>query len=153
MQMYAVEDVLFASNYLTEFDPEAIEKLLEYLTPEKIKIMVISKKYQGKTDRIEKWYGTEYKMLCLTKKTLENLNKCSLNEAFKLPEKNIFIPSNLAVINHAESDPSEFPRLIHSTQLTKLWYKEDSKFLLPKVYLKFEIRCLLFIYKLELEFV
>jgi insulysin len=143
MQLYEIEDVLFASKYLTDFNPEAIETLLEYLTPEKIKIMAISKKYQGKTDRIEKWYGTEYKMRCLERKTLEKLKNCGLNEAFKLPEKNPFIPSDLSLMKHAESDLSELPRLIHSTHLAKLWYKEDSKFLLPKVYLKFAIRFIL----------
>ena len=32
------------------------------------------------------------------------------------------------------------PRVIHSSPLSRLWYKEDTKFLLPKAVLKFELR-------------
>lgn len=140
MQVYAIEDVLSAGYYLTKFDPEAIQQIFEYLTPEKMKIAVISKKYEGKTDQTEKWYGTEYKMEALNEEILESLKTCGRNDAFKLPSKNSFIPSNLSLINHKSTDLPKFPRLIQSTPLTRLWYKEDTKFLLPKAYLRFEIR-------------
>ena len=140
MQVYAIEDVLSAGYYLTKFDPEAIQQIFEYLTPEKMKIAVISKKYEGKTDQTEKWYGTEYKMEALNEEILESLKTCGRNDAFKLPSKNSFIPSNLSLINHKSTDLPKFPRLIQSTPLTRLWYKEDTKFILPKAYLRFEIR-------------
>jgi len=127
MQFYAIEDVLSADFYQTKFDPEAIENILEHLTPEKMKVKVISKKYQA-----------EYKKMTLRKKTLESLNECGLNEAFKLPEKNPFIPSDLTLVEHEKI--SKFPRLVHLTTLSRLWYKEDSRFNLPKAYIKFEIR-------------
>ena len=111
-----------------------------------MKIAVISKKYQGKTDQVEKWYGTEYKMETLNKETLENLKTCGQSNAFKLPEQNSFIPSNLTLIDHKSADLLMFPRLIHSTPLARLWYKEDSKFLLPKAYIRFEIRFLKFLF-------
>ncbi len=138
MQFYAIEDILSADFYQTKFDPEAIENILEHLTPEKMKVKVISKKYQGKCDKIEKWHGTEYKKMTLRKKTLESLNECGLNEAFKLPEKNPFIPSDLTLVEHEKI--SKFPYKIFSSSLSCLWYKEDSKFLIPKTYLKFRIR-------------
>ena len=75
MQVYAIEDVLFAGYYLTKFDPNAIQQIFEYFTPEKMKVAVISKKYEGKTDQIEKWYGTEYKMESLHRETLKPIMK------------------------------------------------------------------------------
>jgi len=138
MQYYAIEDVMSADFYQTKFEPEAIENILEYLTPEKMKIKVISKKYQGKCDRIERWHGTEYKLMTLRKKTLENLNECGLNPAFKLPEKNPFIPTDLTLVEH--ENRSATPYIIHSSKLSRLWYKEDLQFLIPKAYLRFRIR-------------
>ncbi len=139
MKIYAFEDVLSAKYFRTKYDSDAIKHLLTYLTPEKMKIIVTSKKYQGKTNRFEKWYGTEYKLMTLKKITLENLNQCGLNEkVFRLPEKNVFIPTDLGLVNHL--DLSKFPRLIHSTSTTSLWYKEDSKFLLPMANLIIRIR-------------
>ena len=118
-----------------------IESLFEYLSPEKMKIAVISKNYQGKTDQVEPWYGTEYKVEKLSEAELNALKNCSKNEAFELPKKNSFIPSDLSLVKHDKSDElPKFPRIIHSSPLTRLWYKEDSKFLLPKAYLKFELR-------------
>lgn len=33
---------------------------------------------------------------------------------------------------------SEFPRIIQDTSLTRVWFKQDDKFLLPKADLKFD---------------
>ena len=78
MHIYDIKDVLSADYYFTRFDSKAIEQLLfDYLKPELMKITVISKKYKPISDRIEKWYGTEYNMKILKKSTLDNLNNCS----------------------------------------------------------------------------
>ena len=138
MQVYAVEDVLFAGYYQTKFDSEAIEQLLEHLTPEKMKLKVISKKYQGQTDQIEKWHGTEYREESLKTETLTILNNCGLNKAFKMPQKNQFIPSDLSLIHRVKH--FQHPQRINSSLTADLWYKEDSRFFLPKVYLKYRIR-------------
>ena len=141
MQICAFEDVLCSGYYLTKFDPDAIQQLLEYLTPEKMKASVVSKKFQGKTDKIEKWYGIEYREESLNRETLDSLINCGFNEAFKLPNKNPFIPSDFTLVSHSENPSlSDCPHLIHSTKLARVWFKEDTKFLLPKAYVNFEIR-------------
>lgn len=141
MQVYAIEDVLAAQYYLTKFDPEAIQHLYDFFTPDKMKCAVISKKYEGKTDQIEQWYGTEYKLDRLSEEHLNTLKNCGLNESFRLPVKNSFIPADLNLIDHQNPEQlPKMPRLVQSSPLTRLWYKEDTKFQLPKAYLKFEIR-------------
>ena len=152
MQIYDINDILAAEYFMLEYSPNTIEKLLSYLTPEKMKITVVSKKYKPITDRIEKWYGTEYNIKFLKKVTLQKFNSCGLNEeAFKLPRKNPFIPSNLKLIDQNIPD-SMYPQLVYSTPLVRLGYKKDSKFLLPKVYLKFEIRYFLFYFVFSIFF-
>jgi insulysin len=74
MQIYDINDILAAEYFMLEYSPNTIEKLLSYLTPEKMKITVVSKKYKPITDRIEKWYGTEYNIKFLKKVTLQKFN-------------------------------------------------------------------------------
>ena len=142
MHVYAMERVLSAGYYLTKFEPELIESLYKYLVPDKMRVTLISKKFQGHTDKVEKWYGTEYRMEKMNQHQLQELNSCGKNSAFSLPPKNTFIPSNLELIKHDEwlHDLPKIPRIIYNTSLARLWYKEDAKFLLPKAVLKFEIR-------------
>ena len=129
MQIYDINDFLTAEYFMLEFSPYAIEKLFDYLTPDKMKITVVSKKYKPITDRIEKWYGTEYNMKFLRKNTLEKLKFCGLNEAFKLPRKNPFVPNNLSLIpKNKNITDSVYPQLIYSSPLVRLGYKKDSKF-------------------------
>lgn len=140
MQVYAIRDVLSADYYQTKFDSNSVEQLLFHLTPEKMKVKVISKEYHGKTDRTEKWYGTEYKKMALKKSILDNLRECGLNKAFRLPEKNLFIPDDLTLVSHNNRKHSKEPRLIYSNELCRLFYKEDLRFFLPKAFIKLEIR-------------
>lgn len=141
LHIFSMDHILTANYYLTRYDPALIETLYDYLVPEKMRVSVVSKKYEGKTDRTEKWYGTEYRLDKLNQSQLQELKGCGLNEAFHLPEKNTFIPNDLGLIKHdAASELPKFPRIIHSSPLTRLWFKEDTKFLLPKAVLKFELR-------------
>lgn len=141
MHVHGMEDVLSANYYLTKYDPDAIKDLYKYLTPEKMKVAVISKKYEGNTDKKEQWYDTEYSEQKLAKEQLDALNSCGLNENLSIPPVNAFIPNDLNIIKHQNPENlPKFPRIIQSSALTRLWYKEDLKFLLPKAYLKFELR-------------
>lgn len=135
-----MEDILTANYYLTKFDPDLIESLYNHLIPEKMRVSVISKKYEGKTNLTEKWYGTEYKIEKLSEQLINELNSCELNEAFHLPVENTFIPKDFNLVNHENSEPLKFPAIIYSSSLSRLWFKEDSKFLLPKAVIKFELR-------------
>jgi len=105
-----------------------------------MRVSVISKKFDGKTDKVEPWYGTQYRVETLTSEQLKRLSSDDLNEAFRLPAKNTFIPTDLSLVSHEIKEFPAFPRIIQSSPLTRLWYKEDTKFLLPKAVLKFELR-------------
>ena len=81
-----MENILTSNYYLNKFEPDLIASVYEHLVPEKMRLTLLSKKYQGQTDRVEKWYGTEYKIEKIEQETLNKLNECGLNEeAFRLP--------------------------------------------------------------------
>ncbi len=79
-----MENILTSNYYYSnKFEPDLIASVYEYLVPEKSGLTLLSKKYQNQTDRVEKWYGTEFK---IEKILQETLNECCLNEeAFRLP--------------------------------------------------------------------
>jgi insulysin len=135
-----MENILTANYYLTKFDSELIQSLYSYLVPEKMRVSVISKKYEGKTNLIEKWYGTEYKVEKLNDILINELKSCEQNDAFHLPQENSFIPKDFNLVNHQDVEVSKFPSIIYSSSLSRLWFKDDTKFLLPKAVIKFELR-------------
>ncbi len=108
-----------------------------------MKVQVISKKFAGKTTVKETWYGTEYSVDRLTQSQIDELISCGSNEQFYLPEKNRFVPSDLSLapreLTTTQKD-QQIPSLVHTSPFSRLWFCEDNKFLLPKAYLKFEIR-------------
>lgn len=143
LHIHEMKDVLTANYYPERFEPNEIVDLFPYLTPDKMRVSAISKKYEGKTDKVEKWYGTEYRMEHLQEKFIKEISSPGLtNSALKIPAPNEFIPANLDLIKHDSplEELPKHPRVVLSTPLTRLWYKEDVKFLLPKAVIKLELR-------------
>uniref|UniRef100_A0A8C1J4J2 Insulin-degrading enzyme n=1 Tax=Cyprinus carpio TaxID=7962 RepID=A0A8C1J4J2_CYPCA len=97
-------------------------------------VAVVSKSFEGQTDRTEEWYGTQYKQEAITDEKWQNAD---LNGKFKLPMKNEFIPTNFEIYP-LEKDPPSVPTLIKDTAMSKVWFKQDDKFFLPKACLNFE---------------
>ncbi|XP_070539954.1 insulin-degrading enzyme-like [Ptychodera flava] len=137
LHRYAIKEVLCGDFIMDEFRPDLLEMLLSKLTPEKIRVAVISKSFEGETDQTEKWYGTPYRVTPIPQEKLERWKNAGLNENFALPPRNEFIPTNFG-ITPREEEPSSIPVLIKDTNMTKLWFKQDDTFLLPKACLFFE---------------
>ena len=86
--------------------------------------MVASRKYPGKWDQKEKWYGTRYTRRAILASTREQLSQAAKNPSpgLHLPQPNVFIPANLeATIMDDGWDPE--PRLIHESPIAHVWYK------------------------------
>ncbi|XP_072280969.1 insulin-degrading enzyme [Pyxicephalus adspersus] len=100
-------------------------------------VAVVSKSFAGQTDKTEEWYGTQYKEEDIPSEVIEKWQKADLNGKFHLPMKNEFIPTNFEIFP-LEKDATPFPTLIKDTAMSKLWFKQDDKFFLPKACLNFE---------------
>lgn len=142
LHIFTMEHILSGNYYLTKYDPNLIQSLFDYLSPDKMRVTAISKKYEGKTENIEKWYGTEYKIEKLSTQFLNKIKSYGSNDAFHLPSVNEFIPENLNLVSHAlkADEFPRFPRVVYTSPISRLWYKEDIKFLLPKAVVKLELR-------------
>uniref|UniRef100_A0A672HCC5 Insulin-degrading enzyme n=1 Tax=Salarias fasciatus TaxID=181472 RepID=A0A672HCC5_SALFA len=137
LHYYPLEEVLAAEYLLEDFRPDLIEMVLDKLRPEQVRVAVVSKSFEGKTDKTEEWYGTQYSQEAISEETIQNWANADLNGKFKLPMKNEFIPTNFEIYP-LEKDAPAVPSLIKDTAMSKVWFKQDDKFFLPKACLNFE---------------
>jgi len=56
----------------------------------------------------------------------------------RLPGKNEFIPSKLALKERVDK-PSVIPSVLKETPLSRVWFLQDSEFLLPKAIVSLEM--------------
>ncbi|XP_047206876.1 insulin-degrading enzyme isoform X1 [Girardinichthys multiradiatus] len=137
LHYYPLEEVLAAEYLLEDFRPDLIEMVLDKLRPENVRVAVVSKSFEGQTDQTEEWYGTQYKQEAISEDSIKNWANADLNGKFKLPMKNEFIPTNFEIYP-LEKDTPSVPALIKDTAMSKVWFKQDDKFFLPKACLNFE---------------
>nr|XP_057920921.1 insulin-degrading enzyme isoform X2 [Doryrhamphus excisus] len=137
LHYYPLEEVLAAEYLLEDFRPDLIEMVLNKLRPEHVRVVLVSKSFEGQTDKTEEWYGTQYRQEVISEDTIKTWAGADLNGKFKLPMKNEFIPTNFEIYPLEKDSPS-VPVLIKDTAMSKVWFKQDDKFFLPKACLNFE---------------
>ncbi|XP_076461437.1 insulin-degrading enzyme-like [Babylonia areolata] len=137
LQDYPMKEVLSAPYLFTEYRPELITMILNLLTPDNMRVHVSSKKFEGQTDQTEKWYGTHYRVDDLPSSLLEEWKSCGLHDNLRLPDRNEFIPSDFDLVPRESGNPA-LPEIIRDTPLSRLWYKQDDKFLKPKACISFD---------------
>uniref|UniRef100_A0A4W5RA02 Insulin-degrading enzyme n=2 Tax=Hucho hucho TaxID=62062 RepID=A0A4W5RA02_9TELE len=137
LHYYPLEEILAAEYLLEDFRPDLIEMVLDKLRPEYVRVAVVSKSFEGQTDKTEGWYGTHYKQEPISEEVIKKWGNADLNGKFKLPMKNEFIPTSFEIYPLEKDSPSA-PTLIKDTAMSKVWFKQDDKFFLPKACLNFE---------------
>lgn len=132
------------------------------------RVAVIGKKFESIVDRKEKWYGTAYKSERIEAKELEAWKNAGTSDKLHMPPRNEFIPEQLDLVPREEVkeakrkkklfaddkffilnelfflplQPHPFPITLKNTPLSRVWYKQDEEFLLPKAVVYIEMfRC------------
>ena len=138
---------------------EAVTSFFSKLTVDECMITVLSKEFEGKTDKVERWYGTNYKVTPISMSTLMKWDSfpsaSSLGIKFPLP--NPFIPSEEGLIVKEKVDrtklskslsfddrlksikPPELVREGKADSRWSVWYKQDDRYGQPKAYAIFEL--------------
>jgi len=125
LQYYPMEEVISGDYSFKEWKPDLVTSLLDMLTPEKIRfvvllllllirielivncylscsIAVIGKKFEVVADSKETWYGTSYKMEKIDSKDIEKWGNAGLSEKLHMPHRNEFIPEKLDLVPREE---------------------------------------------------
>ncbi|KAL0270074.1 UNVERIFIED_CONTAM: hypothetical protein PYX00_007602 [Menopon gallinae] len=137
MHLYPMEDILIAPYIIDDWNPSLIIKSMEQLKPKNIRLAVIGQKFDNITDQTEPWYGTKYKLETIPNDTLQAWENSGLCSELALPKPNDFITNNFEIYPREEAQPH--PVIIQESLLTRVWYKQDDKFLLPRANIKFEL--------------
>jgi insulysin len=141
MQKPLPREWLLSQSLIREFDPKLITKALHSLRPDNFRVMVVCQKCpRGGFNQTERWYKTEYRVEKFSESFLKELQSTVgkglgagvLNDELHLPHKNEFIPTNFDVQKKKVDVPQRVPALIKNTDLTRLWYKKDDTFWVPK---------------------
>lgn len=95
LQEYPMNEVLYADRLFTQWRSDLINWIMEYLTPQNIRIHVVAKAYENLANEIEYWYGTKYKKEKIPAEIIDTWENAGYNSELKLPAKNEFLPTRL----------------------------------------------------------
>ncbi|CAH0482814.1 unnamed protein product [Peronospora belbahrii] len=147
MHRYPPQYILSGGYILYEYDAEKVQKVLDLLTVHRMRLTVVSKKFEGKTEYVEKWYQTPYLESPLDPELLARWASPPPNAALKLPHPNDFICSDFNIMTphktptSSRGHPSDValsqPLLLQQDEQCRLWYKPDIEFRKPKLMLHF----------------
>ncbi|XP_035713273.1 insulin-degrading enzyme [Folsomia candida] len=144
MHSYPLEDVLSAGYILTEYKPSLIKEILDALTPENVRVIVVSKEFEDNPIYHEAWYGVKYNYDKIEPETIQKWRNCGRNDRLKMPSKNEFIPSVFDLKKREEQFSESrtkgiIPKIIQNTPLSRVWFLQDNEFLVPKAVVRAEI--------------
>ncbi|MDH5458563.1 MAG: insulinase family protein, partial [Nitrospinota bacterium] len=127
MQRYKLEDINTLPYLFTKYEPSAYRAVLQTLKPENMLVSLMSQKVE--TDQVEKYFGTEYAFEEVGGESFQRLVNPPHVDGMTYPEKNDFIPYNLALID-------DKPVTVRDDERAKVWFKFDDRFKQPKVFIQ-----------------
>ncbi|GAA5931722.1 uncharacterized protein JCM15063_001550 [Sporobolomyces koalae] len=131
---YPPSKTLIGPWFADKWRPDEIKALLEQLQPKYGRVFVGSKEpIEGREfwQSQEKWYGTEYDILPLDVASL--VKPVDPPAKLALPAANIFIPTKLDLLTEQPTqDPSKRPHLVHKTPTSRLFFKQDDTWCIPR---------------------
>ena len=129
MQNYPVHEVVRAPYLITEFDIEAIDGLLDRLTPDNLIMIKTAPDLQSA--KLSDFYQVPYTVNPIDS-TLKDIWASPRPFAdLKLPNKNRFIPSDLRLIELSD-DKQKYPKLILQDPGLRVWHLENIQFGVPR---------------------
>jgi secreted Zn-dependent insulinase-like peptidase len=71
LQLFPPEEWLVGASLPSKYAPHTINKILDELSPERVRILCQSKKFEGSTDCAEPWYNTLYSVENVTPQMIQ----------------------------------------------------------------------------------
>ncbi len=137
LQYYAPEHAISGPHKIYKHETALVRQCLDCFTRDNMFILLSSKYFE--TDRVDPWYGTQFKVL----------NKEDVTETFFvtepdaewfallcLPTPNDMLATHFDCVASPDQcfeNPEATPRCLLNTNICRLWYKPDLTFRMPKV--------------------
>ncbi|XP_003401691.1 nardilysin isoform X1 [Bombus terrestris] len=137
MHYYPPRDYITGSELYFEYNAEAIQTCLNYLTPNDVNIIILDKKFNDEEfDKVEPWFKTKYTNMEIPQEWIECWKTMEPLPEFHLPLPNMYITDDFSLISIPPGVP-KYPTKIYSDEITEVWYRPDPKFGLPECYMYF----------------
>ncbi|XP_043555138.1 nardilysin-like isoform X1 [Chiloscyllium plagiosum] len=139
MQLFRKEDFLTGDQLMFEYNPEVIAAACSLLTPQRANLILLSPNHKEKCTLKERWFGTLYDVEDIDKYWADLwAGDFPLNSALHLPRENKYIATDFALKKSDRTD-TLYPVKILDNKNGRLWYKKDTKFQIPKGYIRFHL--------------
>eukprot|EP01125_Pyxidicula_operculata_P021092 TRINITY_DN7996_c0_g1_i1.p1 TRINITY_DN7996_c0_g1~~TRINITY_DN7996_c0_g1_i1.p1 ORF type:complete len:1020 (-),score=227.50 TRINITY_DN7996_c0_g1_i1:170-3229(-) len=133
---HLLDGVYYYAHWNTTVE-HTIREILNRLTVENSKVMVTSRKFEGKTDQIEEYYQTKYKLSPFTQQQIQLWKNSPSTPSLSLPYANEFIPTNFD-IKPPPSTVQDIPEIVTEVKgKVKGWFHYDYLFKTPQSKLNF----------------
>ncbi|KAK8849760.1 hypothetical protein IAR55_005095 [Kwoniella newhampshirensis] len=130
------EKIVSSKWLVEEFKSDELSAALQLLDPRRAAIGVtckeLPKDVEGTFDKTEPIYGTEYTRVKFSEDFLREAMAGARLDDLQLPGPNLFIPEKLDVEKFEVTEPAKRPVILKDNPLSRLWYKRDDRFWLPK---------------------
>lgn len=119
---------LLNASYLYEsFDPQLIVRLLDEMTPQNLRQVVVA---QGlETDKVEPYFDTHFSTRPLSAQLISRLETPETHKELLVPEPNEFIATDLKL---RDSSAASEPEVVIDEKGLKLWHLTDTSFSMPR---------------------
>ncbi|CAL8284270.1 unnamed protein product [Lota lota] len=139
MQLFPKEDLLTGDQLMFEFKPEVSLAALSLLTPDRANLMLLSPEHEGLCSLREKWFGTHYSEEDILQEWRDRwAGPLEPNQDLHLPVPNHFIATDFT-LKAPDCPDSDVPVKLADSDTGCLWYKKDTKFNIPKAYVRFHL--------------
>ncbi|KAJ3324178.1 Insulinase (Peptidase M16) [Blyttiomyces sp. JEL0837] len=142
LHQYEPNHVLLGPYLMEECDADLISRLLNLLQPDNFRATLVHPNHDADDNAwlIAPWYGTEYKVDDVPPSLKEALANLTLNPDLSLPGKNPYIPHQFYVAPPGTKEERPFPFIIRDTDTTRVWYKLDTEYHVPRTNVYFFLR-------------
>lgn len=136
--LYPMEEVLVGPYAMSKFDSNLIQSILETFTPENARIVLFAKEFEKVCDQNdEPYYGILYHTEKISTDKMQELQNAGLHNDLFLPQPNRFIPTDFQMLSLKNITPH--PEIIINNPYMRVWFKQDSQFLIPKMNIKLKL--------------
>lgn len=127
MLLYPVQNVLNSDYVATNFDKAAIIARLKSLTPDNIRVWVISP--DQTTDKTAYFVKAPYKIENITSEQKASWSTLGKSFTFTLPELNPYIPDDFSITkqNYDQAQPIEFSKRGNHIHFVSQYFKNEPK--------------------------
>ena len=133
LHLYSPKEVVAADFIFYEWRPDLVERIYAYLSPDNVRVTILTKNAKYFATHVEPHYGTEYHVEKIDNAVLTQWRQCGLNCELRVPRPNDFIDkeafSKIVEISNASKREDALPELFLNVDRIRFraWHMPNTK--------------------------